>query len=119
MKYYKHNFSVLAILIINILLLINCKTSSGEEIGNTISTSTPETKSDVTFWLTNSDKTVLFQKQNLPLNFSIDNQGISTITIDTTQTYQTIDGFGFALTGGSATLLNSLDETPKTQLLKE
>lgn len=120
MKFHNHTLSALAMSVISILLLTSCKTSSGEEIGTTTTTTTPTgTKSDVTFWLTNSDKTVLFQKQNSSLNFSDNSQGISTIFVDTTQTYQTIDGFGFALTGGSATLLNSLDDGPKTELLKE
>ncbi len=42
------------------------------------------------------------------------------IEIDTTQRFQTIDGFGYALTGGSAWLLNQkLDPARREALLKE
>jgi len=77
-------------------------------------------KTDVNMWLTQADQTQLFKKQNTALLFSTSaNGGSTTINVDTTQTYQTIDGFGFALTGGSAYVLNSLDDTHKTALLNE
>jgi glucosylceramidase len=41
------------------------------------------------------------------------------IDVDTTQSFQTIDGFGFTLTGGSAYVINQLDATVKANLLKE
>jgi glucosylceramidase len=43
----------------------------------------------------------------------------ATINIDTSQTYQTIDGFGYTLTGGSATLLYSLPADKRAVLLNE
>jgi glucosylceramidase len=76
--------------------------------------------SDVAFWLTNADKTVLFQQQkNSPLNFTSTPNGYPIIDVDTTQTFQTIDGFGFALTGVSAMLINSLPEPAKEALLRD
>lgn len=42
------------------------------------------------------------------------------IEIDTTQVFQEIDGFGYALTGGSALLLNQkLNKTRRTNILEE
>ncbi|PTQ99960.1 glucosylceramidase [Mucilaginibacter yixingensis] len=76
-------------------------------------------KSDVALWLTTADKSQLFAKQSTVLNFAATGTGTQTINVDSTVTYQTIDGFGFALTGGSATLLNSLAEPQKTDLLQE
>ena len=77
-------------------------------------------KTDVTFWMTRADRSVLFQKQtNTRLVFSSSTNSNPTIEVDTTQTYQSIDGFGFALTGASATLINSLPENQKDALLKE
>jgi glucosylceramidase len=62
---------------------------------------------------------MLFQKQNTSLNFTnIVNQQ-PTITVDTTSTFQTIDGFGNCLTGGSAILLNRMDNSARAQILKE
>jgi len=76
-------------------------------------------KSDVEFWLTNPDQLMFFKKQNVILNFSSSANYNSTIVVDTTQTYQFIDGFGFALTGGSASLINQLPTTDRDALLKE
>ncbi|MDR0791680.1 MAG: hypothetical protein LBE82_00105, partial [Chitinophagaceae bacterium] len=76
-------------------------------------------KSDVAFWLTTPDKSALFQQQNIALNFASSSNSNPTITIDATQKFQTIDGFGYALTGGSATLINGLDPTTKDNFLKE
>ena len=77
-------------------------------------------KSDVAMWLTTADQYVLFGKQNIALNFSsVNNNSNTTITVDTTSTYQSIDGFGFCLTGGSATLINGLAAPQQSALLKE
>ena len=76
-------------------------------------------KTDVTFWMTTPDKSSLFQRQNTALLFKSTTNSYPVIDISPTQTYQTIDGFGFALTGGSATLINGLDAKTKDDLLKE
>jgi glucosylceramidase len=75
--------------------------------------------SDVAFWLTNADKSALLQKQNLALNFSIALAVEPVITVDTTQTFQTIDGFGYALTDGSASLIHQLPSSQRADLLNE
>lgn len=76
-------------------------------------------KTDVNMWLTEPDQSRLFSKQNVALLFNSSSNADLTIGVDTTQTYQTIDGFGFALTDGSASLINGLNEPAKTNLLKE
>jgi len=76
-------------------------------------------QSDVDFWLTTPDKSVLFSKQNTALNFVTTSNSYSTITVNDQKKYQSIDGFGFTLTGGSAELINGLDEQTKDNLLKE
>ncbi|WP_158829257.1 glycoside hydrolase family 30 protein [Mucilaginibacter lacusdianchii] len=76
-------------------------------------------KADVAFWLTNADKSVLFKKQNASLVFTTPNAQYATIEVDTTTAYQTIDGFGYTLTGGSATLINGLPADQKDALLQE
>ncbi len=70
-------------------------------------------------WLTNADKSALFQKQNEALSFGNDKTDGPTIFVDDTKRFQTMDGFGFTLTGGSATLINQLNATEKADLLKE
>ncbi len=77
------------------------------------------TGSPVTFWLTNADKSVLFQKQTAALNFTNALAIQPVIIVDTVTTYQTIDGFGYALTGGSATLIHQLPSAQRATLLNE
>jgi glucosylceramidase len=85
--------------------------------GDTTSTNPVDT--DVNLWLTKADKSVLFEKQNVSLKFSSKSQNVQTIYVDTTQRYQSIDGFGFALTGGSAYLIYRLPSDTRNSLLHE
>ena len=41
------------------------------------------------------------------------------VQIDESQTYQTVDGFGYTLTGGSVEVINSLTAARKQELLQE
>jgi len=77
-------------------------------------------KSEVAMWLTTGNQSILFQHQNIALNFAAaDNNSNTTITVDTTVTYQSIDGFGFCLTGGSASVINSLQAAQQNAILQE
>lgn len=75
--------------------------------------------SDVVFWLTKADQSALLQKQSVSLVFASPTGTLPTITVDTTQLYQSIDGFGYTLTGGSATLINRLPTSDRAAILKE
>src|SRR5882724_2316259 len=55
---------------------------------------------DMLLYLTRADQTVLFEKQNISLVFAAGSPSFSVIDVDTTQPFQTIDGFGYTLTGG-------------------
>ena len=79
----------------------------------------PPVASDVSLYVTQGDKNILFQKQNVSLVFSGTGPAGTIIEVDTAQTFQSIDGFGYTLTGGSATLLNSLPASTLDALLKE
>jgi glucosylceramidase len=76
-------------------------------------------KTSVALWLTSPATNVLFQLQKQRLIFGNPVNQDATITVDTTQTFQTIDGFGNCLTGGSATLLHKMDATSRSAILKE
>ena len=71
-------------------------------------------------WITNPDRSALFAKQCDSLFFSDSNKGGgATIVIDKTQQLQGIDGFGFALTGGSAGLIIKMSSDKRRKLLQE
>ncbi len=78
-----------------------------------------EAKSEISYWLTNPDKSALLQKQGLKLPFNSAVNQYPTIRIDAATTYQVMDGFGIALTGGSASLINNLAPEIRDALLRE
>jgi glucosylceramidase len=47
--------------------------------------------SDMSFWLTKGDQSVLLQKQNTSLSFSTNSNAYPFIDVDSTQIFQTID----------------------------
>jgi len=73
----------------------------------------------ISYWITKSDQSELLQKQKTPLYFNSSNNNYPTIEIDETKKFQTVDGFGYALTGGSAYLINRLSGPDKAALLQE
>jgi len=75
--------------------------------------------SDISYWMTKSDQSVLLQKQIAALNFGTNANSNPDIEIDSAQTYQAIDGFGYTLTGGSADLIYSLPTAIRQSLLQE
>ena len=86
---------------------------------NTPPTTPNSDTSDVEFWLTKGDQSVLLKKQSTILSFGTVNNSNPFIDVDESQTFQTIDGFGYSLTGGSAYVINRLNATDKSNLLNE
>lgn len=73
----------------------------------------------IEFWLTTGDKSSLLKEVN-GVGFSNDPIRPLVIDVDTTQQFQSIDGFGFSLTGGSAYLINQkLTADQRDKLLRE
>lgn len=101
------------------LALSSCATKKGAENGGDNSKSEKPVNTQVEFWLTNGDKSALLQRQNVPMFFNTAMKTGTTVVVDDTKTYQTIDGFGYTLTGGSASLINGLPKAEKAALLKE
>lgn len=106
-----------------LILLISCaccgKKSDDGGGGNPPPPPPPPGPSDVAAWVTTPDQFNLFKKQTTALNWGTQSNGNPVITVDTTQTFQTIDGFGYTLTGGSADLINGMIPAAKTELLRE
>ncbi len=116
------NVNRLFYLLLVILLagFVSCSKSKTETQPDPDPTPNPTgNKSDITCWLTDPGQAIYFKKQTKALNFSNTGNYNPSIVVDTTQTYQSIDGFGFALTGGSAYLINQLASATKSDLLKE
>jgi len=74
---------------------------------------------DARLWLTTPDRTALVALQPQALHFSAQAGPSPVLTVDDTQHFQPIDGFGFALTGGSAQLLMRMGAAQRAALLQE
>ncbi len=71
-------------------------------------------------WVTHADRSALFQQQNDSLSFSNHDHGWGVpIVVDDGQQFQSVDGFGFALTGGSAGLIMKMSPNARAKLLHE
>ena len=105
-------------LCIGLLTSYNCKSEGGNDPVIPDDSVKP-VKTDVICWLTKADQSVLLKKQNISLLFNTTSNSFPTIVVDTTQVFQTIDGFGCALTGGSAYVINRLPVADRTSIIKE
>jgi glucosylceramidase len=82
----------------------------------------PVPETDTVFvdeWITSPAEGVLFKNFKAASFFTDAVNSYPTIAIDTATTYQTIDGFGDCLTGGSAILLNKMAPAERAALLRE
>ena len=100
-------------------LLINCSPKSGTAPITPTPVPPVVLSNDMDCWLTKSDQSVRLEKQGLVLHFDAIENTNQTIQVDDSQTVQTIEGFGYTLTGGSAQVISSLNASMKAQLLQE
>ena len=70
-------------------------------------------------WVTNPDRSSLFQKSPEPIAFRNTAARGPAIVIDAGQPMQPIDGFGYALTGGSAELLMKMSREARARTLQQ
>ena len=98
-----------------IFLFWNCSTY------NNVTDKTTEAVAltEMDFWLTKGNQSVKLQKQSPILAFGSVSNNFSTIEVDESKTFQTIDGFGFTLTGGSVQVINQLNTQKRKELVKE
>ncbi len=110
----------IVLLMVLLSTLSNCsKKSTGQTGGGGGVIITPPATNDMAYWLTKANQTTLLEKQSVTLSFSTAANSNQTIDVDSTQQFQTVDGFGYTLTGGSATLINNMAAPEKNNLLRE
>jgi glucosylceramidase len=113
---FKHRLCVLALLLTVFLhsTIVNAQKQKAHRITNS------SRSANVQCWLTNADKHVLFQKQSPDIQLTTAKANAeTTIDIKDKPSYQTMDGFGFCLTGGSAMLIHQMDAKSRSALLRE
>lgn len=112
----------LALLLSFSMTTSNCSSSSDTtEVVVTPAPTTPPTTgtNQMDFWLTKGNQTIVLQKQPGNLTFGNSINTYANIEVDESKTFQTIDGFGYTLTGGSAQVINQLSAQKRQELLKE
>ncbi|HSK13920.1 MAG TPA: glycoside hydrolase family 30 beta sandwich domain-containing protein [Phnomibacter sp.] len=98
----------------SVVLCLSCSCGKGKDGG------TPEPLTGtVEQWFTNAAQTQLLQKQTNMLAFGTVNPGGISIEIEEGTTFQSIDGYGYTLTGGSAMLIKAMGNTERANLLNE
>ena len=109
-----------------LLLSIGALSCNKSDSGTDTSTIPPviippvvNTNSDVSSWLTAGDRSSLLKKETTALAFGTTANSYPVINVDSTQTYQQVDGFGYTLTQGSAYVINQLTTLQRTTLLNE
>lgn len=110
---------ILNLLSLAAILLICCK-------GQTVTPTPPppvqppvNLPNEMDFWLTKGDETVKLQKQTGNIAFNSPVNTAPYIDVDENAAFQSVDGFGYTLTGGSAEVINTLSASKKTELLQE
>ncbi|HCE53531.1 MAG TPA: glucosylceramidase, partial [Lutibacter sp.] len=87
------------ILLFVFIALNNCSKQNNED--NNPLPEPPVATNEVDFWLTKADQSVKIQKQVGILAFKDSYNNYPNIEVNDAQTFQTVEGFGFSLTGGS------------------
>ncbi|WP_035668237.1 glycoside hydrolase family 30 beta sandwich domain-containing protein [Flavobacterium sp. 83] len=100
------------------VMLSKCSPAS-DTVNPTPKPTPPVAVNEVDFWLTKGNQTVNLQKQTSILAFGTTYNNYGTIEVDDSQTFQSIDGFGYTLTGGSAQVINLLNAQKRQELLQE
>jgi glucosylceramidase len=106
--------------LLSVAFFFSCSKKGSPDAGNNIgSPPSSPALSEVTCYLSSADKSNLLTKQQSALSFGVLTNTLPTLVVDSTQAYQSVDGFGFTLTEGSAYVINQLNAVEKAALLNE
>src|SRR3954468_5097858 len=105
-------------LIVTALSAATCTELDPMQPASSPSAASIATGDTVAIWMTTGNKSALLAKQPT-LTFGTATNNGPTITVDGATTSQTMAGFGYTLTGGSAYLINRMPATARDALLRE
>ncbi|MFD2517504.1 glycoside hydrolase family 30 protein [Salinimicrobium flavum] len=106
------------IMIMLAMVSSNCSTNNNDE-DPPAKPEVPKVENEVDFYLTKTDESQKLKKQSEVLVFGNSYNEYSTIKVNASETFQTVDGFGFSLTGGSAEVINQLSASKKEELRQQ
>lgn len=99
-----------------IVFLSSC--GNGKSVNPNANTGTAEETGDVTVYTTSADGSNTFKRTFISFSDK-QNMSPSTVTLKPGERFQTVDGFGAALTGSSCYNLLKMTQTDRTKFLKE
>ena len=106
--------SLFTILSFTILVSTSCKGEHKSILSNKSNLSV------VDFWLSDQNKSIIFSNQSTGVDTGKTKVNVfKDIDVNVDQTFQIMDGFGFALNGGSALNLYNMNSTIRESLLEE
>jgi glucosylceramidase len=100
------------------ILFLSCSPSN-KVTAQTPPIITPAVTNEMDFWLTKGNQSAMLQKQSSILAFGSTANNFPNIEVDDKVTFQSVDGFGYTLTGGSAQVINQLNTQKRQELLQE
>jgi len=105
---------------LTVFSLLFCQSNSVDDSSNTPDNSGGDNSgyASASVWLTKADESAKLQKQS-DIFFNNASNNYQTLDVDASQKFQTIDGFGYTLTGGSVEVINQLSASKKEELLQE
>jgi glucosylceramidase len=113
-----HASSAVALFVATLAGTANCAGPEPLQPADVPSAAVAAAGDTVQIWMTTGNKSSLLAK--LPsLAFKTGTNNNPTITVDGATTFQTMDGFGYTLTGGSAFLINRMPAAARDALLRE
>jgi len=117
---YSYSFVLRSAALCGVALLsfFNCSSSDISGNGDNSGGSGNTSSDPVQVWLTKGDQSVKLQQQSTAYFSGTSSTGTN-IEVDASQVFQTIDGFGYTLTGGSVQVINQLNATKKQELLND
>lgn len=105
-------------LFVFLITFASCTSCNGGETPIKPNPDEPTAK-DVNTYVTTADKTMLFNSVTKNFGTGINMNIEKTLTLKPEQTFQTIDGFGVAITGSSCYNLLKMSKEDRTKLLEE
>lgn len=98
---------IISALILACLIVASCKSTNSDESAKGV------------IWLTTLGQEAKLEKLEGRISTGDSSSGNPVIQVNTSETFQTIDGFGYALTGGSADHLMGMENDARSELLNE
>ncbi len=112
----KNNISIITMLLVGTVSLYS-SCSKGNSTPDPVNP--PVVINNATAWVTTADASLLLAPQSATIPFGSTANTNYNIEVDSSTAFQTVDGFGYTLTGSSALLINSMPAAQKDALLND